>query len=110
MATVEHAPEEPQALYEQPREDTTLEEAEKIASNDQEKETMKAADSDSVHSDSSDVVEMDPFVPFPIDPDMPVEEHILTFRAIFIGCLLGALVNASNVYLGMFLSSFLRLL
>ncbi|KAF8155992.1 oligopeptide transporter [Crassisporium funariophilum] len=39
--------------------------------------------------------------PFPIDPDEPEEEHQLTFRAVFVGCLLGAIVGASNIYLGL---------
>jgi hypothetical protein len=47
--------------------------------------------------------ESDPFLPFPEDPDMPAETHsqILTVRAVVVGCILGGLVNASNVYLGM---------
>lgn len=49
-----------------------------------------------------DEIESDPFVPFPVDPKAPVEpyDRILTFRAIAVGCILGGLVNASNVYLG----------
>lgn len=49
-----------------------------------------------------DALESDPFVPFPVDPKAPVEPHnrILTVRALAVGCILGALVNASNVYLG----------
>lgn len=49
-----------------------------------------------------DALESDPFVPFPVDPNAPEEPHdrILTVRAIAVGCILGALVNASNVYLG----------
>ncbi|TRM63530.1 OPT oligopeptide transporter protein-domain-containing protein [Schizophyllum amplum] len=39
--------------------------------------------------------------PFPIDPSMPEETHQLTFRAIFVGCCLGAVVGASNIYLGL---------
>ncbi|KAI0821904.1 oligopeptide transporter [Trametes gibbosa] len=39
--------------------------------------------------------------PFPIDPDEEVETHQLTFRAIFVGCCLGAIVGASNIYLGL---------
>jgi len=39
--------------------------------------------------------------PFPIDPDVPEETHQLTFRAIFVGCVLGAIVGASNIYLGL---------
>ncbi|KAF8470055.1 OPT oligopeptide transporter protein-domain-containing protein [Kalaharituber pfeilii] len=46
-------------------------------------------------------VDIDPFEPFPIDSHLPEETTVLTFRALFIGCLLGALVNASNVYLGL---------
>ncbi|TFK32332.1 oligopeptide transporter [Crucibulum laeve] len=39
--------------------------------------------------------------PFPIDPNEPEETHQLTFRAVFVGCLLGAIVGASNIYLGL---------
>jgi uncharacterized oligopeptide transporter (OPT) family protein len=39
--------------------------------------------------------------PFPIDPDAPEETHQLTVRALFVGCLLGAVVGASNIYLGL---------
>ncbi|CCM06293.1 uncharacterized protein FIBRA_08544 [Fibroporia radiculosa] len=38
--------------------------------------------------------------PFPVDPDAP-EEQQLTFRAVFVGCALGAVISASNVYLGL---------
>jgi hypothetical protein len=42
----------------------------------------------------------DPFIPF---PETGIEEErILSVRAIVVGCILGGLVNASNVYLGMF--------
>lgn len=49
-----------------------------------------------------DSLESDPFVPFPVDPNAPEEpyDRILTIRALAVGCILGALVNASNVYLG----------
>lgn len=41
----------------------------------------------------------DPFTPF---DDIPDERHsIVTFRAMLIGCICGALVNASNIYLGL---------
>lgn len=41
----------------------------------------------------------DKFAPF---PDMHHDPNpILTFRALLIGCLCGALVNASNIYLGL---------
>lgn len=39
--------------------------------------------------------------PFPIDPSVPEEEHQLTVRAILVGCALGAVVGASNIYLGL---------
>ena len=44
---------------------------------------------------------LDLYRPFPVNPDIPEEDTILTFRSIFVGCILGALVNASNLYLGM---------
>lgn len=55
-------------------------------------------ETESVHGE----LESDPFVPFPVDSTVPVEPHdrILTIRAITVGCILGGLVNASNVYLG----------
>ncbi|KAK7462797.1 hypothetical protein VKT23_007378 [Stygiomarasmius scandens] len=39
--------------------------------------------------------------PFPIDPHAPEETHQLTVRAVFVGCVLGAVVGASNIYLGL---------
>lgn len=42
---------------------------------------------------------IDPYKPF---DDLPVErKRILTFRAMLVGCVCGALVNASNLYLGL---------
>lgn len=42
---------------------------------------------------------VDPFVPY---DDLPPErQRIVTIRAMLIGCICGALVNASNVYLGL---------
>lgn len=75
-----------------------LDEAERIAANDHDKDAK--GDGESVFSSLADL-DVDPFVPFPIEPHLPEEKNVLTFRAVFIGCLLGALVNASNVYLGM---------
>jgi hypothetical protein len=41
----------------------------------------------------------DPFHPF---DDLPPEKHwVMTVRAVFVGLCCGALVNASNVYLGL---------
>ncbi|KAH9940539.1 OPT oligopeptide transporter [Epithele typhae] len=39
--------------------------------------------------------------PFPRDPNEMVETHQLTLRAIVVGCCLGAVVGASNIYLGL---------
>ena len=44
--------------------------------------------------------ELDLYVPLVMDPSIPREDHILTARAIIVGCVLGCLVNASNLYLG----------
>ncbi|KAL3418201.1 oligopeptide transporter [Phlyctema vagabunda] len=46
-------------------------------------------------------IDVDLYKPFPIDPAIPHESHILTFRAVVVGMVLGALVNASNLYLGL---------
>lgn len=39
--------------------------------------------------------------PFPIDPHAPIEDYALTVRAIVVGCCLGSVVGASNIYLGL---------
>ncbi|KAI0760527.1 oligopeptide transporter [Fomes fomentarius] len=39
--------------------------------------------------------------PFPIEADEIEETHQLTIRALFVGCCLGAIVGASNIYLGL---------
>ena len=39
--------------------------------------------------------------PFPLDPSIPDEDNALTGRAIIVGCVLGAFVGASNIYLGL---------
>jgi hypothetical protein len=43
----------------------------------------------------------DLYVPLPMDLGLEPETNILTFRAVFVGIILGALVNASNLYLGL---------
>lgn len=43
----------------------------------------------------------DTFVPFPALKGVPEEPSPLTTRAVVVGIILGSLVNASNVYLGM---------
>jgi hypothetical protein len=49
--------------------------------------------------DDSDLLDTDPFVPF---DDLPDErKRILTIRAVIVGCICGALVGSSNIYLGL---------
>jgi len=50
-------------------------------------------------SDLEDVSHADPFEPF---DDLPEErKRIVTIRAIILGCICGALVGSSNIYLGL---------
>lgn len=44
---------------------------------------------------------IDIFSPLPPLEGVPEEKNPLTLRAVLIGCILGSLVNCSNVYLGM---------
>jgi len=44
--------------------------------------------------------ELDLYKPLVMDPGIPHEPNPLTIRAVVTGCVLGALVNASNLYLG----------
>ncbi|KAF3347870.1 hypothetical protein VD0002_g2752 [Verticillium dahliae] len=43
----------------------------------------------------------DLYLPLKMDADLPPEGNPLTIRAVVVGCILGSLVNASNVYLGL---------
>ncbi|KAH8905675.1 OPT superfamily oligopeptide transporter [Coniochaeta sp. PMI_546] len=45
--------------------------------------------------------ELDLYKPLVMDPGIPHEPNPLTIRAVVTGCVLGALVNASNLYLGL---------
>ncbi|KAL0576390.1 hypothetical protein V5O48_005579 [Marasmius crinis-equi] len=65
------------------------EKRESIPPSDIEEETMKTFDDHDVSK------------PFPIDPSAPEETHQLTVRALIVGSCLGAVVGASNVYLGL---------
>lgn len=50
------------------------------------------------------LTEEDLFVPFPVDETLESLEtgrRILRTRSVFVGVLLGGIVNAANVYLGM---------
>jgi hypothetical protein len=44
----------------------------------------------------------DHFVPLPSLDHIGEEKHPLTVRALFVGCLLGAVINAAMLYAGMF--------
>ncbi|KAL8281027.1 hypothetical protein RQP46_006706 [Phenoliferia psychrophenolica] len=48
-----------------------------------------------------EVVVVNDGTPFPEDPNMEVETRQLTFRALLVGCILGFVVGASNIYLGL---------
>ncbi|KAI8456543.1 putative oligopeptide transporter [Phakopsora pachyrhizi] len=39
--------------------------------------------------------------PIPLIPGLPVEGNQLSFRAVAVGCILGSIVQASNIYLGL---------
>ena len=56
--------------------------------------------SDEFHKkEEGEIEEFDPFVPF---NDLPDERRrIVTIRAMVVGAICGALVNASNLYLGL---------
>jgi hypothetical protein len=54
-----------------------------------------------VKGDGEEPTVIDPFEPFPEANDNPLEaSRIVTVRSILVGCILGSLVNASNLYLG----------
>lgn len=61
-------------------------------------ETAIKIDSDSDSGILEDGFVKDPFVPF---DNIKPEARILTFRAMLVGAICGALVNASNIYLGL---------
>jgi hypothetical protein len=75
---------------------------------DADSEVTRVEEDASLDPESGDVLngeaslegaERDPFKPF---DDLPDENHnILTIRAISVGLICGALVNASNIYLGL---------
>ena len=67
-----------------------------IGDNEKDLEVEQVKSLDAEHLDDFTI---DPFKPF---DDLPEEgKHILTVRALFVGLCCGALVNASNVYLGL---------
>lgn len=60
---------------------------------------MGEMEEDEFNKDHGEIEEFDPFVPF---NDLPDErKRIVTIRAMLVGAICGALVNASNLYLGL---------
>lgn len=58
-------------------------------------------DTANLKSEASDEEEEeDLYRPLIMDPSIPHEENPLTVRAVVVGCILGSLVCASNLYLG----------
>jgi OPT oligopeptide transporter protein len=53
------------------------------------------------HEEGPDSLVLDNKFPFPPLHGIPEEDHIITFRALIIGAALGAVVSASNIYLGL---------
>ncbi|KAK0624555.1 OPT oligopeptide transporter protein-domain-containing protein [Bombardia bombarda] len=47
------------------------------------------------------IVDEDLYRPLAMDAELPFEGNPLTFRAVITGCILGSLVSASNLYLGL---------
>lgn len=77
---------------------------EKVPSYDEKRGKFDAErihDSDHGHGEFDDSVKLDPHEPFPIDPEHGEEEYQLTLRALVVGWILGAVVGASNIYLGL---------
>jgi hypothetical protein len=63
-----------------------------------------------VSGDSEGKVEHVQFIntdePFPESVDAPIEDRQLTVRSVLVGCILGGVVAASNIYLGLKVSYF----
>ena len=64
------------------------------------KDEAKEISAISFNGRGEEIEAAEPFVPFAYDPGVPEEDKILRIRSIVLGCICGALVNASNVYLG----------
>lgn len=66
---------------------------------DEKKDTSNVESGDNFSSE--ELGDHDVSRPFPIDEYSYDEPHQLTFRAVFVGSVLGAIVGASNIYLGL---------
>jgi len=61
--------------------------------------------SNPIQGDTTEL-DRDVFVPFPIElENLEDEDKILRMRSILVGAMLGGVVNAANVYLGMSINS-----
>ncbi|CAE6468068.1 unnamed protein product [Rhizoctonia solani] len=54
-----------------------------------------------IHREDDQLAIVNDGTPFPVDPNLPVETSQLTWRAVIVGSLLGLIVGASNIYLGL---------
>jgi hypothetical protein len=72
------------------------------------KEKEHNVEIDKMGSEVGEEEEEDLYRPLLMDPSIPHEENPLTIRAVVIGCVLGSLVCASNLYLGEFAPCLLR--
>ncbi|KAG1733730.1 OPT oligopeptide transporter protein-domain-containing protein [Suillus lakei] len=66
---------------------------------DKEKTAMTTHDSEGTLDSPVQFINTDD--PFPESPDDPVEDRQLTVRAVLIGCILGGVIAASNIYIGL---------
>lgn len=65
-----------------------------------EKDETKVEELKATPSGEPEEEEEDLYKPLLMDPEIPHEDNPLTIRAVVVGCILGGLVNASNLYLG----------
>lgn len=84
-------------------EQTTETVADHLPAPHSEKRVVESIDGGDLKSETTEEEEAisDLFTNFPPLKGVPVEENPLTARAVLVGILLGSLVNASNVYLGL---------
>jgi len=68
---------------------------------DKEKDGLVATDIISYDSEEPQAQFINTDDPFPESPDAPIEEQQLTVRAVLVGCMLGGIIAASNIYLGL---------
>ncbi|KAG0694195.1 OPT oligopeptide transporter protein-domain-containing protein [Suillus ampliporus] len=76
-----------------------------VSSHSDKEKSAITTDIISVSGDSEGKLEPVRFIntdePFLESPDAPVEEQQLTVRAVLVGCILGGIIAASNIYIGL---------